>query len=495
MTRQERGKKKRIYSILGKVFSSLLLLTFAFLIYLIMVMNILPIKVLLPIILVLGLFLVLFIYCMLNKKVKIGVKTFVIILSILCSLVNIMGILYINKTFLFFDKIKEKNYITEDYYVMVNINSNYGEIEDLRNKDFLVYNEKIEIYDKALSSLKEIVPTISITEANSVQNMAEELMAEKVDAIMISSVHKEAVAEELDNFIDSTKVIYTIKIKVKTEKVVDHEKIDVTKEPFTVLISGADSYGTISDRSRSDVNMLITVNTNTKEILMTSIPRDYYVQLHGTQGSKDKLTHAGIYGINKSVGTIEDFMGIDIDYYIKVNFSTLINVVDTIGGIDVYSDASFVPWTDRSLYIKKGVVHMDGKTAIAFARERHAYQEGDRHRVKNQQDVLSAIIKKVSNSTVLLTKYTKILDDLSDSFETNITIDEIASLVKLQINKMPSWNISKYSLNGSDALEYTYSFGNQKLYVMIPDENTIQKANSYIERIENGEKLSGGELE
>ena len=271
-----------------------------------------------------------------------------------------------------------------------------------------------------------------------------------------------------------------------------HPDIDISTQPFTVFISGIDSYGDISSmtRGRSDVNMLATINPNTHEILLTSIPRDYYVQLHGTTGTRDKLTHAGIYGIQMSMQTLEDLLGIEINYYVKVNFSTVTKLVDTIGGIDVYSDQSIRPWTNPKITIPKGNVHMDGAMALAFARERKSYSTGDRHRVQNQQDVISAIIKKVSSSSVILTKYSEILSDLADCLSTNIGKDEISSLVKLQLDEMPSWQIGQYSLNGSDAHDYTYSMGQQVLYVMEPNLETVQTASDNIKGIIEGKPLS-----
>ena len=190
-----------------------------------------------------------------------------------------------------------------------------------------------------------------------------------------------------------------------------------------------------------------------------------------------------------SVNTIQDFLDINIDYYVRVNFSTLVNVVDVIGGIDIYSDKGFTPWTNKGLYIPEGNVHMNGAMALAFARERYTYQEGDRHRVQNQQDVITAIIKKVTSSTTILTKYTTLLDELSNSFETNIKTSTITTLMKHQLDKMPSWTIKNYSLNGSDSYDYTYSAGMQKLYVMIPDKETVAKAKEYIDGMENGKTL------
>ena len=232
--------------------------------------------------------------------------------------------------------------------------------------------------------------------------------------------------------------------------------------------------------------MLITVNPNTYEILLVSIPRDYYVRLRDEnnkimQGYKDKLTHAGYYGISSSINTIEDFMDIDIDYYIKVGFNTVTELVDMIGGIDVYSDKTFVSHNYKDVIIKEGINHMNGKMALGFARERMVYSTGDRHRIQNQQDVFEAVLKKMTHSKDLLFKYTSILDTLKDCLETSLTSKDITNLVNYQLDKMPSWTIKTYNLDGYDSSGYTFSYGdNTKLWVMEPNYDTINKASSYI---------------
>jgi LCP family protein required for cell wall assembly len=229
--------------------------------------------------------------------------------------------------------------------------------------------------------------------------------------------------------------------------------------------------------------MIVTVNPKTHDILLTSIPRDYYVQLHGTTGLKDKLTHAGIYGVDMSVSTLEDLFDIDINYYVRVNFTTLIQVVDTIDGIDVESDKSFTAYTDNSVYVKKGSNHFNGKQALAYSRERYAYQEGDRHRVQNQQDVITAIMNKMLSSKTLITKYNSILNTLDGSFQTNMKTSSLTSLIKKQIDTMPSWNITSQSVNGTDSSNVTYSYPGQKLYVMVPDMSTVESAKTKITEV------------
>ena len=287
--------------------------------------------------------------------------------------------------------------------------------------------------------------------------------------MFISSVYKNTLDEEKATFKESTKVLYTISIKTKAEDI--SKAVKVTEQPFNIFVSGIDTTGKISNVSRSDVNMIVSVNPNTNKILLTSIPRDYYVQLHGTTGLKDKLTHAGIYGVNKSITTLEDLFKIDINYYVRVNFTTLTKLVDNIGGIDVYSD----------VYVRKGNNHFNGRQALAFSRERYAYQEGDRHRVKNQQDVFTAIFKKISSSQTLISKYDSILGTLDQSFQTNMSQRDIKKLVKRQLDKMPSWTIENQSVNGTDSSAETYSYAGQKLYVMIPDIKTVETASARID--------------
>ena len=230
----------------------------------------------------------------------------------------------------------------------------------------------------------------------------------------------------------------------------------------------------------------MTVNPKTKQILLTSIPRDYYVQLHGTTGSRDKLTHAGIYGTDMSVQTIEDLLGIEINYYIKVNFSSFIDIINAIGGIEVYSKYEFT--SIDGYHYQQGYNELNGEEALSFARERKAFMEGDRQRGADQQAVIEAMIKKMSNKSIL-TKYESLLDSIDGKFQTNMNYKKITSLIKMQLDDMSSWNVVSIALDGSNGSEYTYTGGNQKLYVMIPDESTIDNASSLINAVLKGEKL------
>ncbi len=221
--------------------------------------------------------------------------------------------------------------------------------------------------------------------------------------------------------------------------------------------------------------MIVTINPKTNKILLTSLPRDSYVTLP-TFEEKDKLTHAGIYGINESIGAVEDFMGIKINYYIKVNFSAVQNLVNAINGIDVDSEHAFTSRIGGYDY-EIGINHLNGKEALSFARERYAFSAGDFQRVKNQQIVIEAILNKVSSSSTLLMNYNDILGAVEDNMDTNMSTDEIKALVKMQLSDMPSWEFENSSIDkGSDASMAGYTYGSQKSYVFIPDADAVVEA-------------------
>ena len=251
---------------------------------------------------------------------------------------------------------------------------------------------------------------------------------------------------------------------------------------FVVYISGIDTYGPVSTRSRSDVNILMVVNPDTSKILLVNTPRDFYVQLRGTTGLKDKLTHAGVYGIDVSMGTLEDLYGISIQYYLRINFSSLVNIVDTMGGIDVESAYAF---SAQGYNFVVGTNHLSGAAALAFARDRYDFAGGDRVRGENQQRVIEGIIKKMSDPSVLV-RYNSILNAVQGSLQTSMPMDVILGMVRQQLTSGQSWQVSSISVNGGDGSEYTYSYPGQKLYVMIPDQATVDAATEQIKATENG---------
>jgi len=300
---------------------------------------------------------------------------------------------------------------------------------------------------------------------------------------MIEDSMKNILEEESSDKMNLMREIYEFTIKIKVDTTL--KEVNVTDESFAIYVSGIDTYGQISSVSRSDVNIVMVVNPTTKQILLISIPRDYYVQLHGTTGAKDKLTHAGIYGIDMSIKTIEDLLETDINYYIKVNFTSVIDIVDSLGGLDVYSDYSFISYSGFNF--KAGYNSVNGEQALDFVRTRKAFVDGDRQRGKNQQALIDAIIKKATDKSII-TKYNSLLSAIDGKYQTNLSTKKITSLIKMQLEDMTSWNVSSYSLTGIDSNNYTYTY-NQLLYVMEPDKQSVKEAIALVDQVLNNEKL------
>ena len=413
---------------------------------------------------------------LIRKKTRKAPRILFGILSIILTIIYILGANYLNKTIGFLQNITTTlDYETQEYSVLVLKNSEFEEIDDLKDKTigFQQNNPNLELAQKGLTE------TISYKakEESDLANLLVDLEDNNVSGIVLASTYLETLKENQKDFYDSAKVIYTYEIKYPKSD--DATKANITKEPFIIYISGSDSRGKLSNADRSDVNMLAVVNPNTNKILLVSVPRDYYVQLHGTTGNKDKLTHAGIYGIDMSKNTMQDIFGVTINYTAKIGFTGVEKVVDALGGVDVNSDTRFTAWTDRSCHFEKGIQHVNGQCALAYARERYAYTTGDRHRVKNQQEVLGAIIKKATQPQYLI-HYTDILASLESSFVTSLSYDEITSFAKLQLNTMKGWQIESISVDGTGAMLPTYSMGSQPLSVMIPNQETIDAAKAKI---------------
>lgn len=388
------------------------------------------------------------------------------IVSFILSVLMIIGSVGVGSGTSKFNKMFDDNKEEITYSVIVLKNSSYKKLADLNGRTIGI-QPNIDTTNQNYV-LKEIAKkvTLSPTEYLNYQAVAEALESHSVESILLNEAFRTALAEYDSNFSKDTRVIWKNTLK---QNITTNDKSTNAAGTFIVYISGIDVYGTAATVSRSDVNMIVTVNTNTHKILMTSIPRDYYVPL-ANSGKEDKLTHSGLFGVENTVKTVENFMDIDIDYYARVNFSTLTTVVDAIGGIDVYSDKSL-----PQLGIQEGTNHMDGKKALAFARERHSYESGDRHRTQNQQDVLTAIIKKVL-SPAILTNYNSILSAVSDSFTTNMPADKIKELVSNQLNTNSSWQFSSKFLDGTGTMMTGgYMMPNTKLYYMIPDEKSVKE--------------------
>ena len=319
---------------------------------------------------------------------------------------------------------------------------------------------------------------VKIEQYGTVQELANALLEGRVDAAIYNQALDGLITDAIEDYSEQVRVLYQYGIETEIEQ----ENVDV-EEPFNVYISGIDVSGPVATNSRSDVNIIMTVNPNTKKILLTTTPRDYYVQIPDITGEqRDKLTHAGIYGVDASMRTLEQLYGIDISYYARVNFSSLVKIVDTLGGVDVDSDFEF---DAQGYHFQKGMNHLDGDQALAFSRERYSFEDGDNQRGKDQQKVLTAILNKAM-SPAILSNASALIADVSDSVQTNMTQEEMAKFIKMQLNDGASWTIESVAASGSGDTQACYSSGDQPLYVMWPDEAIVQGISAKMNEILNG---------
>lgn len=410
------------------------------------------------------------------------------IISALLSVFMLVGSLYIAKGNSTIDSITGADTETTRISLVVLKDSQYEKTNDLKGKTIALNSNVEETKMKnAVSELKKQVSSFKTEEISDYQQMANDLYTKKVDAIYLNEAYFVMFEESHPNFENETKILYTYEEEEKIENV-SEEVGNVTEDPFVVYISGIDTYGKVSTVSRSDVNLIVTVNPKTKQILMTSIPRDCYVTL-ANKGKKDKLTHSGLAGIQNTIKTMENFMNIRINYYARVNFTSLIKMVDALGGVDVNSIESFRAGDSREYYFKKGINHINGKQALAFSRERYHVTGGDNGRVANQQRVLEAMLNKMMSPTII-TNYSRVLDSIDGAFETNMKSSDITGLLQMQIDDMAKWTITKKQLTGTGKLMTGGAYmPNNNLYYMIPNQKSVEENRQAIQSVLNGESV------
>ena len=524
-TKNENGKISKF----GLICRIILVLSSLYLMYESIRSGVLPLKFIAILLAVIVIINVAEIIVLLKNRKNDVLKILTGLLALVISFVFIYGALVFRNGMNFLKGL-DRGYKTLNFSVIVKVDSEYDEIKDLENQTMGYLNNDAEGMNESIEAINKLDEGITLVPYENLQDMCEDLLEGEVESIVLEDSFKamiddldssdsmttlesseeevntvtktnkdgteETVENEstkqisLDNFDKDTKVIYTFQVTVNITSIA--KDVSVTEETFNVYISGIDKYGDISSVSRSDVNIVATINPSTKQVLLTSIPRDYYVQLHGTTGYPDKLTHAGIYGVDKSVATIEDLLDIEINYYFKFNFTSVIEIVDEIGGVDVYSDYTFT--SKDGYHYQKGLNSVDGKAALSFVRERKAFKEGDRQRGKNQQAMIDAIAKKCMKPN-MLAQYNSLLSAVQDCFVTNMPADRIASLVNMQLDTGGDWTISSNSLTGRDARAYTYSYSGQALYVMVPYQESIDNAKEMIQKVVDGEILDGSSYE
>ena len=408
-----------------------------------------------------------------------------IVLGVLCT--------YIYKTTDVVDKISGANEQVDNVAVYVLADDAAEDISDAADYNYGILSEKgREATDKTIKEInKTIGKEISATEYDDFFTLTDALYSGEVKAIILNEAYVDVIVETegYEDFKAKVKELLMTEVKTKLEWYEEDNGIKLNDDVFTLYISGIDTYGTVAATSRSDVNIIAVVNTRTKQVLLLSTPRDYYVPLSISNGVKDKLTHSGIYGINCSKDTLSMLYDIDIQYYFRLNFDGFIKIIDALGGVSVYSKYDFQSSHILTMHVSEGYNDFNGKEALAFARERYAFAEGDRQRGKDQMEVIKAVINKMASSK-LLYNYSDVMNAIKDCFQTSMSADMIQSLVKMQINDMKKWNIVSYSVDGEGTKSTTYSMPNFNAYVMVPDESSIAHAKELIQQVVDGQTIS-----
>lgn len=340
---------------------------------------------------------------------------------------------------------------------------------------------------KALTELSKDGIVMNQSEYDSLSAMLEAFYNGEVDSIIINESSRSQILdmESYADFDNNTRVVYQTSYKVEnTDKA--NAVSDITSKPFNVLISGSDTRGGFDENGRSDVIMVATINPKTSTILLTSVPRDFYVTTACDaadgcmQGALDKITHTGIHGTNTTKRTVEQLLGIEINYTFKVGFDTVIDLVDALGGVDVTVAPGYA-YSNSAITIHEGVNHLNGHDALEYARERYAYTEGDRQRTKNQQQVLMGIVNEATKPSVI-TKYASIMDAMANTFSTTMSNEEISDLIKYQINNNPKWKIEQYMVDGTGDTLMCAELGDAAS-VMVPDQSTVKLAKDKINAV------------
>lgn len=401
-----------------------------------------------------------------TKKLKNRKVTLVILsaLAILLSVINIYATSVVYSAGSLLNNVQDKQSHYVEYSIVTNSTK---DIQVDSAGDIAIISTDL-LYDKASTVLAQEAPAMQkpIEHLAGIKNA---LVNHEVDLAAIRTDSLQLINDEDSAFYKSLSVLRTF--RVETNRSETSQSLDANK-PYAIYISGIDTYGSISTTSRSDVNILMAINPAKRKLLLVNTPRDYYVQLHSTTGTLDKLTHAGVYGVDMSRQTVEDLYDVEIPYYARINFTSLINVVDAIGPINVYSDYDFGPY-------QSGYNTLNGKQALEFSRERKSFQEGDRQRGRNQQHTIEAIIAKMSRPENSV-KLPQIMNSLGSSVGTNISEDSIKGIIRNQLDDIRRWSVESISVDGTGTMMPTYSYGSTPLYVMIPDQASVESAKQKI---------------
>ena len=493
-------KDKKVWTILAVIAFALQAIAEALTVAFVLRLNMLPDKYMLLLAIGLGVLLLLsgcILFIRGKKPVSIPRRIVGYILAILiiagCMLVFWVGM----------DAYRTLNQVTQEepetsiaeMYVFVRLDDPAQSLPDAKDYTFaIVADYDVDRTQQAIAQIgQHCGNTPVIAQYDSAAAVADALLGGQVDAAILSGVTVAILLEQegYEDFMEQTRILHTMELAepVETEPTTEATEPpgDITNTPFICYVSGSDTRNQKLRTSRSDVNILVVVNPQTKQVLLLNTPRDYYVPNPAGNGGLDKFTHCGLYGVKNSMKTLENLYGVNVSYYAQINFTGFETLIDAVGGVTVYSDQSFSSGTVR---FEKGENKLNGEEALIFARDRYHVKGGDNGRGRHQMEVIKSLIKKLTTGTTVISNYTKILDSLSGMFRTNVTTEEISQLVKMQLEDMATWNVQTFAVTGKGASKPSYSSPKHNAYVMIPNQDTVDYASQLVNRVLNGEILT-----
>lgn len=481
-------EQSKFFKVLSILLSIVLVISSFYLLYQVIRLNVLPSKFLFPLTIGVVVLDAIFVLLLVYFSKNVVSKIICIVLTLFICLASCMGGYYISKTQGALSNITNvAKHAKNTVSVVVKESSSIKNKSQLNGVSVGTLRLNEQGSKKALKELSSEGIVLNQTEYDSMTALLEAFYNGEVDSIIINESSRSQIldVEAYSNFDSNTRVVYQTSYKVKNNDSATSVS-DITSKPFNVLISGSDTRGGFDENGRSDVIMVATVNPKTHTILLTSVPRDFYVTTACDagdgcmQGALDKITHTGIHGTNTTKRTVEQLLGIEINYTFKVGFDTVTELVDVLGGVDVYVEPGYATTTSE-FSVHEGVNHLNAQQALAFARERYSYTEGDRQRTKNQQQVLMGIVKEATKPSVI-TNYAAIMDAMANTFSTTMSNEEITALIKYQLNNNPTWKMEQYMVDGTGDTLMCAELGDAAS-VMVPDQSTVKMAKDKINAV------------
>lgn len=480
--------ESKVSKVLSILLSVVLVVSSFYLLYQVIRLNVLPTKFLFPLTIGVVVLDAIFILLLVYFSKNVVSKIICIVLTLFICAASCFGGYYISKTQNVLSSITNvAKHAKNTVSVVVKESSSIKNKSQLNGVSVGSLRLNEQGSKKALKELSSEGIVLNQTEYDSMTALLEAFYNGEVDSIIINESSRSQILdmEAYSNFDSNTRVVYQTSYKVKNNDSATSVS-DITSKPFNVLISGSDTRGGFDENGRSDVIMIATVNPKTHTILLTSVPRDFYVTTACDagdgcmQGALDKITHTGIHGTNTTKRTVEQLLGIEINYTFKVGFDTVTELVDILGGVDVYVEPGYAVHTSY-LNVNEGINHLNAEQALAFARERYSYTEGDRQRTKNQQQVLMGIVKEATKPSVI-TNYAAIMDTMANTFSTTMSNEEITDLIKYQLNNNPTWKMEQYMVDGTGDTLMCAELGDAAS-VMVPDQSTVKMAKDKINAV------------